>query len=363
MNGRREMSRLVALVSFLLTCLPTAGVACSGFVLRDPTVFGKNFDFAARNGYLMVNHRDVQKKALILSGTGASWVSRYGSLTFNQVSKEWPFGGMNEAGLVVELMSLPEAQYPPPDSRAPVPELQWIQYVLDTCKDLREVMATDTTIRITPSGHPLHFLVADAGGNTAAIEFIGGKRVAHAGAVFDVPVLTNSTYDRSLEYLREFKGFGGTRAIPASDASLDRFVVLAAMLRDHHAIRRDGALAYAFRMLDSVTQRTGTTVWSIVYDMKERRILFRTVGNRETRVVCMKDFSFACEAPAFALDLEAPLRGDVSARFEPYGTALNRRLVTATFARYRETGRVISSEAEAMLGEYPDRCRCRPGSP
>ena len=35
-------------------------------------------------------------------GTPASWVSKYGSVTFNQYGRELPTGGMNEAGLVVE---------------------------------------------------------------------------------------------------------------------------------------------------------------------------------------------------------------------------------------------------------------------
>jgi penicillin V acylase-like amidase (Ntn superfamily) len=41
----------------------------------------------------------------------AKWVSRYGSVTFNQYGCENPTGGMNEAGLVVEQMWLDESAY------------------------------------------------------------------------------------------------------------------------------------------------------------------------------------------------------------------------------------------------------------
>ena len=47
-----------------------------------------------------------------------SWVSKYGSITFNQYGKEFPTGGMNETGLVVELMWAAGSQYPKPDNRA-----------------------------------------------------------------------------------------------------------------------------------------------------------------------------------------------------------------------------------------------------
>ena len=64
-------------------------------------------------------------------GNTISWVSQYGSITFNQYGKEFPTGGMNEKGLVVELMWLDGTIYPQPDERPAIGVLQWIQYQLD----------------------------------------------------------------------------------------------------------------------------------------------------------------------------------------------------------------------------------------
>ncbi len=43
------------------------------------------------------------------------WTAVYGSISFNQYGKEFPTGGMNEKGLVVELMWLDETKFPAQD--------------------------------------------------------------------------------------------------------------------------------------------------------------------------------------------------------------------------------------------------------
>jgi penicillin V acylase-like amidase (Ntn superfamily) len=102
----------------------------------------------------------------------------YGSVTFNQCGREFPHGGMNEAGLVVELMWFDGTRYPPRDGRQAVSELSWIQYMLDTCATTAEVVDMAARVRIAGSV-PIHFLVADRSGASASIEFIDGKLASH----------------------------------------------------------------------------------------------------------------------------------------------------------------------------------------
>ena len=136
-------------------------------------------------------------------GKTISWVSKYGSITFNQYGKEFPTGGMNEKGLVVELMWLDETQYPAPDSRPAISVLQWIQYQLDNCATVEEILATDKILRIATVGTtPLHYLVTDKQGNAATIEFLNGRLIVHKGKDLSVPVLTNNTYQESVSHLR-----------------------------------------------------------------------------------------------------------------------------------------------------------------
>jgi penicillin V acylase-like amidase (Ntn superfamily) len=86
---------------------------CTSFVLGDATgrMVGKNMDVFYDEGYLFSNQRNLAKTAFVLPpGKPAVWVSQYGSLTFHQSGKEFPVGGMNETGLVVEQMTLWETE-------------------------------------------------------------------------------------------------------------------------------------------------------------------------------------------------------------------------------------------------------------
>ena len=366
MNRTKDLMLGAALALSLLFLAPPATDACSTFLLRDgkELLYGRNFDFFMNGGYVMTNQRGVAKTALIPNSRNpAQWISKYGSITFNQVSKEYPYGGMNEAGLVVENMWLDTSKFPVPDGRAPIAELSWIQYQLDNCATVDEVIATDATIRITQASSPIHFLVADRAGDAATIEFIDGRTVVHRGADLVVPALTNNTYDESMEYLKRHKGFGGSKEIVSTNESLDRFVTIVSMLRDHGAARPGKETYRAFKILDAVAQGKGT-VWSAVYEMKRQRIIFRSVGNRDLRSVDLGKFDFGCAAPSLVFDIEAPAKGDITWRFEKYTTEINRGTVKRTFARYHANSFMmgVTDEMQEYLARYPEMLKCGSGA-
>ncbi|MFC7442225.1 linear amide C-N hydrolase [Laceyella putida] len=156
---------------------------CTTFFLRngEQRIVGKNLDIFYDDGCLFTNSRGLKKTALIMPPEQPlTWVSQYGSLTFSQTGKEFPVGGMNEKGLVVEQMTLPETQYPEVDDRPAVKELQWIQYMLDTCCSAQEVLESAKLIRISQSTSHLHYLVCDPSGN-AILEHADGKLATYSG--------------------------------------------------------------------------------------------------------------------------------------------------------------------------------------
>ncbi|MBD0332992.1 MAG: linear amide C-N hydrolase, partial [Chitinophagaceae bacterium] len=170
------MKKAIALL--FLSLYASFTYACTTFLLHNngQYFFGRNYDFVTANGLVVINSRDVKKSVFGSSAAAPlSWTARYGSVTFNQFGKEFPQGGMNEQGLVVELMWLDGTQYPETDQRTGLSELQWIQYALDNCATVAEVIGTDKQIRIEKTSAPLHFLVADASGNAATIEFLNGQ--------------------------------------------------------------------------------------------------------------------------------------------------------------------------------------------
>ena len=139
-----QFTRFVLLVTVIGT---HETLACTTFCLKNKgeVLFGKNYDWMIGDGMIFVNKRGVSKMSAAEKNP-ARWNSKYGSITFNQYGREAPSGGMNEAGLVIELMWLDDTRYPQPDSRAEVDVLEWIQYNLDTAASVADVIKSSEAI-------------------------------------------------------------------------------------------------------------------------------------------------------------------------------------------------------------------------
>jgi len=350
----------ILLCIFIAVCVTVSHAhSCSSFVFNNNSqlLFGKNYDWMIEDGMLVINKRNMAKTAITISGTQPiSWVSRHGSITFNQCGREMPSGGMNEMGLVIELMWLDDAEYPTADSRPTLTELQWIQYQLDTASNVQEVIASDSEVRIAPdSMSHIHFLVCDSSGDCAAIEFLNGRMVTHRREEMPVTVLTNHPYTASVEFLRQHLGFGGENAIPGGPDSLDRFVRIAAHKNDDLATTHNSAIEHAFNLLKDVV--ADNTKWSIVYDISARQIHFHTASNSSLRSVCMEMFSFECDTPVKVLDINAKIEGDITSHFITYDYSINRDLIDRVFDQ-TEFLRQLPEEVRDELARYPESTRC-----
>ncbi|MGD8539238.1 MAG: linear amide C-N hydrolase [Candidatus Aminicenantes bacterium] len=364
------MKKLLAIAYLVIVLLlfffsVRQGLPCSTFVLRsgERFVLGHNLDFYTGMGFVVVNKRHVKKVALLYPGEiPVKWVSKYGSITFNQLGKEFPFGGMNEKGLVVEQMWLEESQYPPADGRPALMELQWIQYQFDNCATVDEVIASDKAIRISQNQSTIHYLVCDRSGKVASIEFIGGKFVCHTDGTIPAEVLTNSTYDKSFEYLKEMENNGGEMAPGKFNESMDRFARLAKALKEYKTKQHMPMVDYAFDALSSVSveSETHATQWSIVYNPQKRNIIFRTHKNAKQRTLRIKDFDYSCSSPTEVLNIEQKLEGDVSGHFVEYRTDMNRALIKAAFGHYKSVGFMKDMPEFIMdiMATYPESMKC-----
>jgi choloylglycine hydrolase len=308
------------IVAVLTLVVATAGDACTTFCTRG--LFGRSYDFEIGYGMVMVNKRGVHKTSQ--TAQPAAWTSRFGNVTFNQYGRDSATGGMNEKGLVVELMWLDGTQYPTADARGELGALEWIQYQLDTASNVAEVIASDGKVRIAASGAPLHYLIADASGDTAAIEFLGGKMVVHRGA----NVLANDPYEDSLAAKKR-----GAR---------DRFA------RASGGLSAATNVSGAFALLDNVRQPH--TQWQVVYDIRNRAIHWRTAVNRTLRSMKMSAFDFSCATPVQVADVD-------SDRFRDYTRELNATLVRRSV---RGTS-FLKDTSDAEIDEsarWPERATC-----
>ncbi|MCP4688027.1 MAG: linear amide C-N hydrolase, partial [Desulfobacterales bacterium] len=210
------------------------------------------------------------------TGRPAVWTSKYGSVTFNQYGRGFPTGGMNEAGLVVEVMTLRATVYPAADSRPVVGSLQWVQHQLDNCSTVDEVIASDARVRILSGSKApgLHFLVSDKKGKCASIEFLAGKMVVHTGGSMPVMALANTTYAESV---KRWKTDDDARN--GGSDSVSRFIRAADMVNAYAGISKP-PVDYAFDILSRVASRTRTQ-WRIVYEQTNGRIHFTTRTNKK----------------------------------------------------------------------------------
>lgn len=350
------------IITLFCVCLVSAySFACSTFLLskNGKHFFGRNYDWITGNGMVVVNARGVAKSAFMPSdGKAISWVSGYGSITFNQYGKEFPHGGMNERGLVVELMWLQETQYPESDDRASINVLQWIQYQLDNCANIGEVIATDKKLRIDPAaGAPLHFLVADGSGKAATIEFIDGKMVVHQGAELAFPVLTNTPYKDALKEVKDDKSAKGT----FRDNSVQRFATACRMVQQYQVNDiKEEPVDYAFNILKSVSQKTYTK-WSIVYDITNKQIYFIANGNTQRKNLSLRNFDYSCSTAPVAFNISDSRGGDISKLFTPLDFEQNRKVIQQS-SKEAASEVPVSEVYQARAAAYFKQVSCREGN-
>jgi len=345
-----------------LNFIPSNGHPCTSFFLngQDAHLVGKNYDWVIGNGLIVVNKRGMEKKALEDPGTRfdrpVRWTSKYGSITFNQYGRELPMGGINEAGLVVEVLLLAETVYPEPDARPAISMLQWVQYQLDNFSSTREVIASDAHLRILSShmAPGMHYFVCDQTGHCAGIEFLEGKLVSHTKEKMPVKVLANSTYKVSLHQYRKAK----KKSVGRQNGSLERFDKAANMVESFDPKASTSAVAYAFEILKNVAQGSFTQ-WRIVYDIQNLTVYFLTTSNQEIRQVDLRSFDFSCTSPVKVLDIKGDQSGDVSGAFVDYTGEINRAMIEASFRNTSFLAR-IPGDLLNELARYPDTNTCLP---
>lgn len=349
------MKKIFFTILFLL--LPSYIFACTTFFIssNNTKVFGRNYDFQIGKGLVIINKKNVTKESYKdKNGNSIKWTSKYGNVTFNQYGREFPTGGMNEAGLVVELMWLDGSEYPDDDSRPAIGNLQWIQYQLDNAETVQEVIASDGKIRIGKNNVPLHYLIADKSGNIAVIEFSEGKMKHRTTDDMPFKVLTNDFYSSSVEYLSKFKEFGGSIELNNTPGSLDRFAKTCKLIKEYNG--KEDAVDYSFGVLKSVSQ-SGATQWSIVYDLQNLKIYFRTLTSPEIKNVSYNNLNFDCASPVKILDVDYDKAGDVSFEMEDYTNGKNYEFIKFAF----ENVDFLKGTSDAVLrkrSEYPEKFSC-----
>ena len=348
---------LIALIScFLIT---TNSYSCSAFALESETndlAYGQTWDWAWKmECYIMTNSKNITKTAFMpWNDTPAKWTSKYNSLTFNGISKEHPFSGMNEKGLVIINMTLRGTKYSEIDSCPAIGELQWIQYQLDTSESLQEVINSEEKIRITKySIRPLHFFVGDKKGETALIEFLNGKMVVYSGNSFPIHLATNSSYQDSINAVLKFLDFGNNDTFENvlklpfdtdNNASLKRFIIGTYMLRNYK--KSTSPIDYAKKVLKALNNEKYKTRMSVVFDPVNLKIDYWSYQKPLIKTASFKDFNFDSTTP-LALNVNKDFN-TIDTAIENYTQEINKKIVD-----YNTKNLPVSKEIKEKLVLYP----------
>ena len=296
----------------------STGNHCSALcVLADGyPIFGANMDYSeVENGLVFINKRGLTRSGRWRSVTGENvvWTSRFASLTFSLVGYPYAWAGINERGLTFSTMNLGNATVSPPaDERPALDSGVWIQYMLDTCETVEDVVAAESDVRIITADH---YLVADRHGRRAVLEFLDGEMVVHIDQAQDVWVLTNTPHNRLMGVWEQFlqQGFFWT-----SDTSIRRFLIGAERVSGLGRVSNAEAVGFVFDTLwamrgEQFSQHTSQ--WSLVFDIRNRRAYFRTASHPEIREVNLFRFNSHCTSGVQMLQIQADLSGDVSEHF------------------------------------------------
>lgn len=226
------------------------------------------------------------------------WTSKYGSVaaSFYDVGSA---DGMNEKGLTANMLYLKEAEWGDATKTAK-PSLSagaWAQYFLDnfsTVKEAADAMADPAFIIIAPAlpnGHAagLHLSLSDATGDSAILEYIGGKLVMHHGRQY--PVMTNSpTFDQQLALNAYWEQVGGKHALPGTIRAADRFVRASFNLKSSTKYKdAELALASVFSQMRAISVPLGLTDPE---NPNNAMTLWRTVADHGAKVYYFESVVF-----------------------------------------------------------------------
>ena len=204
---------------------------------------------------LWVFPRGMNKDGGIAKKT-LNWTSKYGSVVavgYNAVTAD----GMNEKGLVANLLWLSEAKYGY-SNKTSLSIGAFAQYVLDNYANVEEAVKglKETDFQVKPASLPgnqitlpagtpiptgkgtivklekafpiplptsMHLAISDASGDSAVVEFIKGEMVISHSKKYKV--LTNSpTFEKQLAINSYWKEVGGNAMLPGTHRPADRFV-------------------------------------------------------------------------------------------------------------------------------------------
>jgi len=347
------IQRIRVLAVLLGMIASTPAFACSSFAFGTPQMGGlaHNFDWYNQMGYtaaMYINARNTTKDGLNLftKDPVAHWTSKYGSVTYSLVGREFPVGGQNEKGLIVHAQQITGAVYPTDTSLPVTDALQWMQYLLDTSATIDEAVANAKLIRPMTS-LSLHYILCDASSNCAVVEFVNGQMVVYSHDQLPARAMTNTDYSVSLSTWQSCQQDKST--CQQSDNSLQRFVQSSGLSAQYQS---QEPMQYALAGLNFVAQHNSqiTTRYHFYTPAAANPTMyFASDAQTAWQSIDMSKIDFSCANGGKYFEVDLNGTGEQSAKFIPYDVAEQTKLVNQVPAK---------PEWKPLMINYPTTTTC-----
>lgn len=320
MKKNKFIKAMLTLSTVALFAMSQKADACTRVVYKGPdntVITARSMDWKDEiDANIWIFPRGLEREGNV-GKSSVKWTSKYGSV----ITSAWDIAttdGINEKGLVANVLWLVESQYPKFDPQGVKPGVTiaaWAQYVLDNFATVKEavdelqkedfVIVSDF-IPGTEKFTTLHLSISDATGDNAIFEYINGKLKIHHDPSYTV--MTNSpVFEEQLAINQYWKGIPGTIMLPGTNRATDRYVRASYYINaipQTTDVRTSVASVFSvirncsvpFGISSETEPNISSTRWRSVADQKNLVYYFETVKTPNTFWIDLKKIDFSKNA-------------------------------------------------------------------
>ncbi len=244
--------------------LGVTGDGCTAFVTKNEkgeVLYGRNFDFLyapslqlytePQNGY-----RSVSTVNLSFAGYSENYLpddSLFDKF-LTLAAPFLPFDGMNEKGVAIALLAVPEAEPPYDSNKITLNTTTAIRLVLDHASTVEEAVELLRDYNIYFSGDiECHYLIADASGRSVIVEFYDGE-LQIVEAETDYQIATN------------FIAYDGLN-IGEGFTEFERYDMVEKELSDNNGILNENDVISLLAKVGVQDGEVDKLQWSVIYNL------------------------------------------------------------------------------------------------
>lgn len=248
--------------------IDVTGAGCTCFVSRnedDDVIFGRNFDFEYApmlqiytkpdNGYASISTVNLSFAGYGEDNLPSSGIEINNFLTLS--APYLPFDGMNERGVCIALLAVPEADAGNTSDKVTLNTTTAIRLVLDKAANVDEAVNLLRQYNIYFSGDvECHFLIADASGKSVLVEYFDGGLQAVES-------------DTEYQIASNFIAYNGVN-IGEGFSEFERYDAVETLLMQNNNIVTMKECEDLLNEIGIISEGVDKLQWSAVYNLTDR---------------------------------------------------------------------------------------------